>query len=487
MERILIIDDEWGMREGISRILRKAEYECDTAENGEKGLALFNEKDYSVCLVDLKLPDIDGLSLLKSFREKKPNAVCIVISAYANLETAISTTRAGAFDFLPKPFTPDQLRLVVRRGMDRNNLLLEAEELRREREASLYELASERSRMRTIMNTLRDGVIVVNSMGELALMNPTAQSILGIRAPQIGNNLVEQLPESDLKIKIEELIKDPIDEGTHRVYEVDGLTEGQVLSLYDCSIPTPHSSDEAGRTIVLRDVTHWAELDRTKSNFVRLVSHEVKAPIGAVIGFLDLLLGGYIDDENKQEDYLRRSKKRLEGLLSMVKDLLAITRMEKTKTFLTFEKMNLKEIVLEVVGSLESSAKEKGEEVIVDIEDTEDIQADETSMFQLFTNLVSNAIKYNKDNENVEITGKKVGGGIEIDVRDHGIGMTKDQIAHIWEPFYRVKSDEVKKISGTGLGLSIVRKIVDNHRGSIDVESVPGEGTVFKLFLPFEQ
>ena len=479
-DKILVIDDEWGMRHGVSRILSSDGYQCDMAETGASGLEQFKNTRYNLCLVDLKLPDIDGLSLIPKLLEHDPEAVCIVISAYASVETAISITRRGAFDFLPKPFTPQQLRIAVRRGIRQRRFLLDAKLHKQQREESLLELATERSRIRTIMNTLCDGVVVVNNEGNLALVNPAAYSLLGLQNPQISKNFLEQITDSKLKAALLKML----DEGDdHRMVEIDGITEGQVLSIYSARIPDSHIG-EAGRTIVLRDVTHWAELDRTKSNFIRLVSHEVKAPIGAVIGFLELINGNYVKDKDKISDYLHRSTRRLQGLLGMVKDLLSITRMENSGSYMTFEPIKVGEIIEEIVGSLESSMQERNETINMQIDDIPQIWGDETAIFQLITNLVSNAIKYNKESGIITVTAKPAGKGVEIIVADTGIGIPQEQLARIWEPFFRVRDQKIKKISGTGLGLSIVRRIVDNHHGSIEVDSVVNEGTSFKVWLP---
>jgi two-component system phosphate regulon sensor histidine kinase PhoR len=244
------------------------------------------------------------------------------------------------------------------------------------------------------------------------------------------------------------------------------------------------TTEEAGRTLVIRDDTRWAEQDRAKSNFVRLVSHEVKAPISAVIGFLELILNGYVDEKSKQLEYLTRSRKRLDGLLSMVKDLLSITRMENSGTYLRFEELAIDKIVEEVAASLESSAQEKEVTVIRNFEPVKNLSADETSMFQLFTNLISNGIKYNKQGGTLTLGIAPSGSGVEIVVRDTGLGIPPDSLARIWEPFFRVQTEEIKSITGTGLGLSIVRRIIDSHRGKIDVQSEIGVGTTFRIWMP---
>lgn len=483
--KILIIDDEMGMREGTRRILTRDGYDCETASTGKEALEAIEKHNFSLYLVDLKLPDFDGLELVSRFIGSDPDAVCVVVTAYANLETALEAARHGAYDFLGKPFTPQMLRQAVKRGLERRDLLVQARELKREREESLLELANERSRTKTILNTLRDGVVVVNNKCDLALINPAAQSLIGITDVKISNSFIEQVPESELRTKLRDILEKEDDDKAVQMHEVPGLISGQMLSIY--AAPIPGDSNLAGKTLVIRDVTHWAELDCAKSNFVKVVSHEVKAPISAVVGFIDLILNGYVEDEDKKIEYLQRSKKRLQGLLTMVLDLLAVTRQEGATTSMNFDTVDLSTIIDEVVNSLESSSKEKGVTVELDLKDLPKIRADETAMEQLFTNLVSNGIKYNRDGGTLYITSKTAGNGVEIKVRDTGIGMKEDKIQHIWEPFYRVSESRTKKIAGTGLGLSIVRRIVDNHRGRIDVESVVDEGSTFVVWLPIEE
>ncbi|MBN1885060.1 MAG: response regulator [Candidatus Krumholzibacteriota bacterium] len=481
--RILVVDDEWGMRTGAKRILEREGYEVETAGDGAGAIALATPAPFDVCLVDLKLPDVDGLTLLKEFHGIDASTVCIVITAYASLETAIEATRRGAWDFLPKPFTPQALRAVVARAAERRLLLEEADRLRREREERLLELAGERSRTSTILSNLTTGVVVVNEAGELALFNTAALSLLAEPALETGAGFLAQLPAGELREAIARLLDGTIEEAIHTTIEAPGVAEGQTLSVTAAPVPGPRGGI-SGRTISIRDVTDRAELDRAKSNFVRIVSHEVKAPVGAVIGFIDMILEGYAADPEKQREYLARARGRLEGLVTMVKDLLAMTRQETRGAGRSFEPVDLVGLVRETVASLEPDWRARSIAVEVAGDGAPPVVGDEPGLGQVFTNLLSNAIKYNRPGGRVTVSMRESGAGVETTVTDTGVGMDRESLARIWEPFYRIKSAETKDVPGTGLGLSIVRAIVETHKGRIEVTSSPGEGTTFTLWLP---
>ncbi|MFO7957818.1 MAG: response regulator, partial [Candidatus Brocadiia bacterium] len=151
--RILVVDDEPGIREGCRRILTDDGYRVDTAADGQKGLDLLSEKgDYAAALVDLRMPGLGGLEFIERAADLDPHIVLLVITAYAALETAVEATKRGAYGYVPKPFTPDEVLLPIRRGLERRSLVRETEGLQREREQRLLEVAFERSKCNTIIN-----------------------------------------------------------------------------------------------------------------------------------------------------------------------------------------------------------------------------------------------------------------------------------------------------------------------------------------------
>ena len=177
--RILVVDDELGYREGIRRILIGRGYPCETACDGAEALRTVEHSDFPIVLVDLKMPGVDGFELIRRLRERKPETLCIVVSAFATIESAVQTTKMGAFDFVVKPFAPDDLLLVVSRATETWRLACEAARLRAERDRHLFELATEQSRLRTILQSMGEGLLVVNIDREIVLDNPVARRFLG--------------------------------------------------------------------------------------------------------------------------------------------------------------------------------------------------------------------------------------------------------------------------------------------------------------------
>src|SRR3989339_324503 len=179
---ILVIDDEQIMREGCSRILSKDGWTVTTAENGNLGLDKFQirPEKIDVILLDLMMPGMSGMEVLERLRAIDPNLLVIVITGYATVESAVEAMKKGAYDFIPKPFTPDQLRIVVKRALERRSLQKEADFLRRERERSLRDIAAEKSKLKTIINCMGDGVLVCDREGCMVLTNPAASRMLKI-------------------------------------------------------------------------------------------------------------------------------------------------------------------------------------------------------------------------------------------------------------------------------------------------------------------
>ena len=176
---ILVVDDELGVREGCRKILAAEGYEVITAGDGKAGLEQFIERGpFTVLLVDLQMPRMSGLELMREARDRDPDILPIIITAHATIDTAVEGTRQGAYSYIPKPFTPDELLLAIKNGLERRALALEARRLREEREKRLLELASERSKSNTIIAAMTDGILVINTEKLVVLRNNAAARIL---------------------------------------------------------------------------------------------------------------------------------------------------------------------------------------------------------------------------------------------------------------------------------------------------------------------
>jgi len=157
---ILVVDDERGIREGCRRILMSEGFSADVAVNGEEGLKLAKAKPFDLILVDLMMPVMSGLEMMEQVRQHDPEIIMIVITGFATIETAVEAMKHGAYDYIPKPFTPDQVLAVVNRGLEKRRLSLQAQRLMEERDQKLLEVSHEESKIHTIVNSMADGILV---------------------------------------------------------------------------------------------------------------------------------------------------------------------------------------------------------------------------------------------------------------------------------------------------------------------------------------
>ena len=488
---IIVIDDEQIMREGCSRILSKDGWAVITAENGKQGLEEVQARldKIDVILLDLMMPGVSGMEVLDQVRLIDPNLLVIVITGYATVESAVEAMKRGAYDFIPKPFTPDQLRIVVRRALEKRALQKEAEFLRKERERSLRDIATEKSKIRTIINCMGDGVLVCDRDGCIVLSNPAASRMLKISETSLLGNFLAQC---DLHSELANTLQESLtakDLGYTSVSQELSVGESGEIFLRAHTAPVRNDLGETmGSVTVLQDISHLKELDKMKSEFIAMVTHELRAPIAAVEQQLNVILNKMAGEVTpKQEQLLSRAKERTKGLLALIKDLLDLSKIEAGKMVQFKEPLALQEVIQRVVDLMRAEAENKKIDLqFSSLSQLSLIHADRNSMEGIFTNLVSNGIKYTPEGGKVWITLGEEGGFVKASVSDTGIGIKKDDLPRIFDKFYRVKSTATRQIVGTGLGLSIVKSIVDAHLGSISVESEEGGGTIFTVLLPKE-
>jgi signal transduction histidine kinase len=217
-----------------------------------------------------------------------------------------------------------------------------------------------------------------------------------------------------------------------------------------------------------------------------MVSHELKAPIAAVYGFLKLFNDDSIKlSPEQKKEYENRSMVRLDGLLKMVNDLLDISRMEMQTVHREIKRVCIHEVIASILELFQIDINKKGIHVIFDQDEYKQcIKADSDEITRLFTNLISNAIKYNREQGTITIKLSLSDNYLLTTIKDSGIGLKPEEKNKLFTEFFRAKNDKTRNISGTGLGLSIVKRIVDSYSGKIEVESDYGEGTTFKVFLP---
>ncbi|MCX5771182.1 MAG: ATP-binding protein [Candidatus Hydrogenedentes bacterium] len=483
--RILVVDDELGMREGCSKVLSMEGFDVETAADGLAGLKLFWERgDFAVALVDLKMPGMGGLELIEHLRRQDEDVAIFVITAYAAIDTAVEATRRGAYGYIPKPFTPDELLIPVRNGLERRSLNIEAKRLRAERERRLLELARERSKSSTIINCMADGVIVVNRDRQIVLRNAAATRILpGFEQVPLSSPL-DRLDCQELQALIADALKEP----AGPVIASKELHIDKSVYMANVSPVLEPNGESAGAVAVLRDISALKKLETAKSMFISMVAHEVKSPLAAIEGQLMTVLSGAAKSDHDHETaLLERALLRAKNLRSMVNDLLNLTAME-TGNF-TIKRLPIN--ALEVVQAAVDANREKAKDLSIELKleappapGHSHILADRDSIFLILMNLIDNAIKYTRPNGHVFVSVCDSAGFVKIAVKDDGIGMTQEQVDSAFDEFYRAKNEYTVHIPGTGLGLTLVKRLTELHQGSIKIQSQPQQGSTFTLTLP---
>ncbi len=482
---ILVIDDEEVIRSGCQQILESEGYKVDLADNGQTGLDMILKNDYDLVLTDIMMPEMDGMQLLEELQKLEKEVVTIVITGYASIESAIDAGRKGAFDYIPKPFNPDEILARVERGLQQAKHLQEVKRLREERDRNLLEISNERARTLTIINSMSEGVIATNRQKQVVLMNPAAMKMLRIKRRRvIGQTVDKILRMPDLVNTINEKLEKVTETLKTTKLEFDTPDE-RVLQASITPILDEHKSC-IGTVTVLFDITREKQVEQMKSDFVSHVSHELKAPLGAIEGYLDLVLEGITaNDPQKEREVIEKSRNRAHSLSHLINDLLDLSRVDRRSTAKEMEPVQLASILQETIEFYRPKAAEKSIELSASFSsDLPSIRGNEQDLNRLFANLVSNAIKYTPENGTVKVKLKRINSHIRVKVSDTGIGIPEDVREKIFDEFYRTENALKKKISGTGLGLSIARKIAEEHQGYIEVESKVNEGSTFSVTFP---
>lgn len=366
--KVMIVDDEVGMRAGVQRALEDYRFSlpevgCDIAftieqvETGEDALQLVAAEAPAILLLDHKLPGMTGMEVLEQMPASAADTLTIMITAYASIETALKATRQGAYDFLPKPFTPAELKYSVRKA--------------------------------------------------------------------------------------------------------------------------------AGRVVLARRAKALAEeKKRIRFEFIRVLGHELKAPLGAVESYMDLIRSRTMGESLEAYDKpIERSQIRLGQMRKLISDLLDLTRIESGQRQREFTQVDLTDVASQAIELMETPAAERKITIQLHAPAPVMMRGDRSELEIILNNLVSNAIKYNRDGGRVDVTLKGQDGQVTIAIADTGIGMTTGEAAKLFGEFVRIRNNKTRNILGSGLGLSIVQKLAHLYGGSASVETAPDVGSTFTVTL----
>jgi PAS domain S-box-containing protein len=485
-----VVDDERDIREASERILSRLGFQLVTAKRGEEALQIFEEAHPAIVLLDLKMPGMDGMEVLKRLREKDPSLLVIVITGYATVETAIEAMKQGAYDFISKPFEPDQLRIVVNRAAEKIRLTREAQKLEQEKTRTLSDLDTEKSRLRTIIESLPDGVMVTNTGGQVVLINPSCKHMLRLSPDTVAGRPIQDyvLDESLCKLGLDISKGKYVDYGDIPEHEFT-LTDGTYLR----AIAQPVLGERKeclGAIINFIDITSMKTLDRLKSEFVAKVSHELRSPLSTIHEQIALVVGDLVTSHPQQHQHLlSRAKEKTQGLISLIGDLLDLSRIEEGITGRKPEPVRVEELLKGIVDFLSTRASAKNQTLSLQVlsPNLPEINADPLALESIFGNLITNAITYTQEEGRIRVELDRAGINLRVKVVDNGFGIDEKYIDKIFDRFYRVKDERTRYITGTGLGLPIVKGLVDSLGGIIEVNSTLGEGSTFTVLLPVQQ
>jgi two-component system, OmpR family, phosphate regulon sensor histidine kinase PhoR len=485
---ILVVDDEKPIRDGCERLLSARGYLVITAEDGRKSLEIIEKNPVDIMLLDLKMPGIAGEEILDIVRENYPHIPVIIITGHGTLDTAVECMKHGAYDFVAKPFQVEQFLATINRAADKIKLERQALLLQEENIRNLYDIILEKSRLKTIINCMANGVMVTNRNMEIVLHNRALMKLLGI-AHDAGNPFpIQEITDN------QELI-----ETISRIHKGESK-ENEFISREICigektlrAICAPTFGVDrhvflvvVGAVTVLEDVTVFKQLDQMKSSFINMVAHELRSPLASIRQINNVLVEGLAGEvADKQRELMERANRKINALMELINDLLNVARIEAgSKQEEHRAPTDITPIIRDTVELMKPRAAEQGVDLKFECGRIGRVQTNPQRIEELLGNLVGNAINYSPDGGEVTVTASACEKWIELKVQDTGVGIPQDELPKIFDQFYRIKHPSTRNVVGTGLGLSIVKAIVDAHNGTIDVESAPEQGTTFRIMLP---
>jgi PAS domain S-box-containing protein len=364
---------------------------------------------------------------------------------------------------------------------------LQAEELG----SMLRNQQEEASKSQAILESIADGVIVNNPQGQVMLVNPAAERILdGARERLIATDLrhlidvFEEPGRSAALAAIDRILSSPNNIAQPATVRVMLEIGSRVINAHMAPVRTPRE-EFLGVVTIFRDITKEVEADRAKSEFVSTVSHELRTPMTAIKGYTDLLFGGAVGPLNdSQKHFLSVIKNNTDRLTALINDLLDISRIESGRVRFEPAPVRLGEIVAGVVEAMAARAQQKGLTLSYEVDaGLPEVMGDHDRLYQVLTNLVGNAINYTMEGS-VTVEALNVGTAVQVNVRDSGIGIRKEDVGRIFDRFFRSDDPFVQESSGTGLGLPIVKMFVEMHGGRVWVDTELGKGSTFTFILP---
>lgn len=352
-------------------------------------------------------------------------------------------------------------------------------------EEKIKTIDQQRTELEAVLSSMVEGVIAVDRDERVINMNAAAARMFSGKLSEFQGRLIQEIIRN---ADFHEFVEKALAGGRYlesdlSVYQNNepGIISASCTPLQDAA------GSRRGILVVLHDVTRLRKLENVRRDFVANVSHEIKTPLTAIKGFVETLLHGAVDNPQESERFLGIIAKHVDRLSSIVDDLLSLARIEQegAEKEIRYETVGLGKVIRSAIQVCQLKADEKKIAVELQCDKALTAHVDPSLIEQAAVNLIDNAIKYSSEGSIVTIScGKTEAYEIAIHFKDHGIGIPREHLDRLFERFYRVDKARSRSMGGTGLGLAIVKHIVQAHGGRITVESSPGAGSTFSIFLP---
>lgn len=381
-------------------------------------------------------------------------------------------------------FTKEDIRLLVRMSFSAASIITSAQIFR--------EAVQEKQELIHTIESLYLGLVVIATNGRVLQMNASARVILGVpkNLPVIGAQYAGCLGNDKLVGYVKRSLSGPIEvngEVTLRTLAGgDDEPSDRIYQVQCAPVRGESHSDMLGIVLLLNDITEIRSVERMKTAFISTVSHELRTPLTSIKGFIATLLSdteGFYDHETQRE-FFRIIDAECDRLTRLIADLLDVSRIEQGGAIrMIIEPVSVPALAQKVINAQRSTSNIHTLEADF-VPDFPMIYADSDKVEQVLTNLVNNAIKYSPKGGLVRVIGKGIDGGVEVSVKDQGLGIPREHLRKIFDRFHRVDNRDNREIGGTGIGLYLVKSLVEAHRGQVTVESELGRGTTFTFTLP---
>ena len=341
------------------------------------------------------------------------------------------------------------------------------------------QLLESQRKVNSFVDAMTEGVMLLDAGGRITLANRAFSRMIGSGRELSGKTMLDIFRNPEL----ESTIRSVLSGGTPRVIEIIPAT-GRFVEAHIAGVPNPSGGVEAA-VVVFHDLTEIRKTERMRRDFVANVSHEFKTPLTAIRGYTETLLGGALQDPKIATEFLHIVERNSRHLESLVSDLLTLARLE-AELPASFDTVNVKGLVDEQLAQRQSVIAERNLRVTNDCPDIE-FYADRSRLGTALSNLIDNAVYYNRPSGEIRVTGAQENGSFLLSIADTGEGIPSSDLQRIFERFYRVDKARSRDRGGTGLGLSIVKHAVESQGGSITVSSKLGAGSQFDIRLPIRK